>query len=151
MSEKNLIGKYITVYIDGGWKASGKVELDQRDRMGLSNSDGSIFIILKAKISMIEMKMEVNKEEEEQVQEDDEKYNMPRSQGVTTRRMHPDYTPTEENDIGHGNQYGSLLPESLLDGKSNEGYMNDFAISFGGGASGKLGKIEVIVDTEEEA
>ena len=151
MSEENLIGKYITIYTDGGWKASGKVELDQRDRIGLSNPDGTIFIILKAKISMIEMRSKVKKEQEQQAQEEGGKYNMPRSQGVTIRHIPQDYAQTEDNDIGYGNQYGSILPESLLDEDPEGGHMDDFAISFGGEATGKSGRIEVTVDTEEKA
>jgi len=143
---KNLEGKTITVYTDGGWSAHGKVELDRQDRMGLITKDNSVFIVLKSKISMIRIDPSVRDSEAQRDTEDSPSYHFPRSRlasGVSVKRG--DYEPTESNDIGTDNQYGSILPADLLDGDSVGDAVDEFAVSFAAPA----GKIEVSVDSEE--
>jgi hypothetical protein len=143
----NLTGQFVTVYTDGGWKASGLVHLDKKDRMGLADDQGNIYIILKAKICMIQMSSEVKENKDFQDQEKSPEYNLPQSRGAT--RSREAYYETEENKVGVGNQYGSLIPEDLLEeGEASKYGSDDFAVSWGGSSRGK---IEVKVDSTEEA
>jgi hypothetical protein len=147
--KNNLEGQVITVFTDGGWQAHGEVTLDQQDRMGLESSDGSIFIILKAKISMIQIGGQVTKSEAPQEADDSAGYNLPISRGARgPRDTAEDYAHTEENILGMGNQYGSILPSDMLEGEPEGDQNGDFAVSF---ATPSGGKIEVKVDPKEEA
>lgn len=145
---KNLVNKVITVYTDGGWKAHGKVELDQEDRLGLVTADNSVFIILKAKISMIQIEPEVIKSEAAQEPEDSQRYQPPTARiagGVKVTQGA--YATTEENYIGAGNQYGSLIPSDMLEGEEEGDSIDEFAVSWGAPSNGR---VEVTVDSKKE-
>ena len=142
---ENLEGKYITIYTDGGWKAEGTVQLDKKDRLGIIANDDSIFIILKAKIAMI--RTDDQRKPEEKQEEKSPSYHHP--VGKVSRRPSEEaegYAPTESNTLGEGNQYGSLIPEDLLEGATEGKPTDDFAINF---FSNTEGKLEVTVDPKE--
>lgn len=145
---KNLESKVVTVYTDGGWKAHGRVELDNEDRLGLITKDGSIFIVLKAKISMIQIETDVINSEDAQEAEDSAQYKVPKARIVGGVKVSQgDYSTTEENHIGSGNQYGSFIPSDMLEGDEQGDSIDEFAVSWGSPTSGR---IEVTVDSTEE-
>ena len=49
-----LIGKFITLYLDGGWEVSGEV-MSFGDETFMIESDGSSFVVFKNKISCFMM------------------------------------------------------------------------------------------------
>ena len=52
MDNNKLIGKNVTMYLDGGWEVSGLVKTVSGDRIVI-DSDGSLYLVFKPKVSAL--------------------------------------------------------------------------------------------------
>ena len=106
---KNLIGKAVSLCLDGGWEISGVIDIADDVKLVLTTQDGPV-IVYRAKISLIIMRPEdiLNQNVKPQM--------IKKKEEKVTENVAKDEPELlfEENGVGFDNHYGSFLPNDLL-------------------------------------
>jgi sRNA-binding regulator protein Hfq len=130
MSNKNieLIGRWATLYLDGGWEMNGRI-MEADDNRFILDFHGKFFMVYKDKISAILMNADETPKPSDlpqprAVSASDEKesehsldhllsggYDI--AERVRAAVIESD-REFEKNEIGSANQYGSILPADML-------------------------------------
>lgn len=128
MIKEEWIGKTITVYLAGGWEASGVVEGIDKDSFTLTMSDliGQLgtFTVDGSKICMV-LEWDETVSTEKSEPEKGPRYNIPEEPDAG--RM-GDANPFM-GEMVEENQYGSFIPSDMLVASDEPNYDDDFSIS----------------------
>lgn len=122
--EEALIGKIITLYLDGGWEASGLVRSVSDSKIVLEHENtGELFLVFREKVSCLRLQAEERRapSENREISED----------AVKKKEEHDHGFPM--NEIGY-NDSGMSIPRGMLENLPEE-YDNDLSVTFGGGSS----------------
>lgn len=107
---ESLVGLNVKVYIDGGYELEGLIEhLD--DEKIIINNNGYIFMVFKSKIYMVLLN---SNEIISNKPEADLKPAYTKEQEDAARKLQEQRALFAENGIAENNQYGSILPITLL-------------------------------------
>lgn len=124
---QELIGKLVTLYLDGGWEASGKISIADENKLVLINETGKM-VVFRSKICLVLMNDDEAAEEADSLKPALAKYRN-QSDRVIENTLEDD--EFEINGVNSGNAYGSFIPGDLLDGPPIDGgkYQVDFGIT----------------------
>jgi hypothetical protein len=141
-TEENLIGKVITLYLDGGWEVTGLVKSVSDSKIALEQEHtGGLYLVFREKVSCLRL-IEAGSKPLEQGKGTREK-------GVKTN--HEEGFPM--NDIGY-NDSGMSIPRGMLENLPEEELEDDddLSMSFGGDSeeetSGSRNNIDFRVDDD---
>lgn len=127
---ESLINQYITAYMDGGWKLSGKIT-SMSGNMIVVNNNKKEYVVFKDKVSF----MQIGVAERENVEA--ERYEEKESA-----------SSVEENGYQHYGDMPFSLPSSLLNSDYSDDE-NDFSVNFGSSNNGS--KLSFKLKDEEDS
>ncbi len=132
-------GKQITMYLDGGWKAEGKLVRKDEEKFFLEN-DGDVYMVFKDKVSCILINND-EKNKKQIVAKTQEGYDK-------NRELKKEYSLGREYSGLESGMSGVSLPSDILLGDSDSND-NDFSVSFGPSTGLSDNKIKVNITSEE--
>jgi len=118
MSNTNLVGKYASFFLDGGWEISGLVASQDSDKIIL-NKNGELYLLFKNKVNFVKIENS-NKIKEKNIKHISEE-NPPEKEEYIE-----EFFP--ENGISYSETFLNI-PRSLL-GKKHHDNEDDLSISF---------------------
>jgi|TARA_Y100000287_G_C14233761_1_gene363504 sRNA-binding regulator protein Hfq len=138
--EDTLLNKHVTVYLDGGWQISGKVESLTEKKLVLRQSESNdLILVFRDKVSCLSVRSEPTREAV--------------TPPVVKREVGTDEVgPFPMNDVGYLDS-GMSIPRAMLENLP-EIEDEDFSVSFGdedtkeGSLDPRKGKIEFRIDDD---
>jgi len=137
--EENLVGRVVTLYLDGGWEVSGSVGSITDNKIVLEQEyTGGLFLIFREKVSCLRLEVDEGR--------------VPRDKEVIERKADKKDKYDHGfpmNDIGY-NDSGMSIPIGMLENLPDED--DDLSITFGGSPEGEnvdgRGQIEFRIDDD---
>ena len=119
-TEENLIGKIITLYLDGGWEVSGLVRSVTDNKIVLEQEHtGGLFLVFREKVSCLQLEGETKKVPGE---------NKEIFENAVKKKEAYDYG-FPANEIGY-NDSGMSIPRGMLENLPEEDD-DDLSVTFG--------------------
>jgi sRNA-binding regulator protein Hfq len=132
---ESLIGLNVRLFIDGGYELDGVIQHLDKEKV-IINDNGYIFMVFKSKIYMVLLnsKQKVKSEEEDILVA---RYNKGEPKPSVKVEPKPNEEKFVQNGISENNQYGTILPKTLLEQQPSDPFEhifddetdNDFSIS----------------------
>tara|TARA_Y100001938_G_scaffold145702_1_gene222959 strand:+ start:482 stop:922 length:441 start_codon:yes stop_codon:yes gene_type:complete len=117
--EENLIGNFITLYLDGGWEVSGIAQSVSDSKIVIEqNETKELFLIFREKVSCLKIGSKNSSEQS----------HVPRG---PERSSDKEFLDFPMNKIAYDDT-GMTIPQGLLNNPPNE--EDDFSVTFGGGS-----------------
>mgnify|MGYP001229135671 CR=1 FL=1 len=142
--EEALIGKIITLYLDGGWEASGLVRSVSDSKIVLEQEHtGELFLVFREKVSCLRLEAEAKRVPDE---------NKEVLENAVKKKEKYDYG-FPMNEIGY-NDSGMSIPRGMLENLPEED-ADDLAVTFGGDSTDKenvdgRGQIDFRIDDDSK-
>lgn len=118
----SLEGKLVTVFLRGSWEFTGRVEFAEKDKIVLMSDMGSLVIYKENVVAA--MIIDETKKKEEVDREISPKYD----ERVSGRNSRPPSLRIDF-DADQQDQYGSIIPEDMLEEDSEYKSSTDFSIN----------------------
>lgn len=118
----SLEGKLVSLFLRGSWEFTGRVEFSSKEKIVLKSDMGSL-VVYKENLVAAMIIDETKKEEPIEAKN---------SPGYDEEVIRRNFRPQAQNADFYNEQYdryGSIIPEDMLEGSSEEQFSTDFTIS----------------------